>query len=41
MEAEDMQELKVRFYKLMVEYDMHEKDPFSLCRFVEHLESLS
>jgi 26S proteasome regulatory subunit N5 len=31
MEADDMQELKVRFYKLMVEYDMHEKDPFSLC----------
>ncbi|CAM9284286.1 unnamed protein product [Chrysoparadoxa australica] len=29
---EDMQELKVRFYKLMIEYNTHEKDPWELCQ---------
>ncbi|CAM9991246.1 unnamed protein product [Ectocarpus sp. 12 AP-2014] len=29
---EDMQDIKVRFYKLMIEYDTHEKATFDLCQ---------
>lgn len=29
---EDMQDIKVRFYKLMIEYDTHEKSTFDLCQ---------
>ncbi|CAM9128460.1 unnamed protein product [Choristocarpus tenellus] len=29
---EDMQDIKVRFYRLMVEYNIHEKAPFNLCQ---------
>lgn len=29
---EDMEDIKVRFYKLMIEYDTHEKATFDLCQ---------
>ncbi|CAM9289227.1 unnamed protein product [Scytosiphon promiscuus] len=29
---DDMQDIKVRFYKLMIEYDTHEKATFDLCQ---------
>lgn len=29
---DDMQDIKVRFYKLMIEYDTHEKATFNLCQ---------
>lgn len=39
MEGEDMQALKVKFYRLMVDYDLRERDAFAVCNNLHSIYS--